>query len=62
MLNERVLGRSGGRGDGIQLMVAFLSISFYYLTPGLLRCKEVEDSTLGSRGTTYYKPGTLRPG
>ena len=31
-------GRGGGRQDAVQLVVALLGISFYYLTPGLLRC------------------------
>ena len=30
-------GRGGGRQDAVQLVVALLGISFYYLTPGLLR-------------------------
>ena len=34
---EKFTGKGGGRGDGVQLLVAFVSISFYYLAPGLLR-------------------------
>ena len=47
LLKGVTLGKSGGSGDGVQLMVAFLSISFYYLAPGLLRYNlDKEGSTL----------------
>ena len=31
-------GMSGGKGDGVQLAVAFASVSFYYFSPGIFRC------------------------
>ena len=30
-------GKSGGKGDGVQLAVAFASVSFYYFSPGIFR-------------------------